>query len=247
MGNIKVLNLYAGIGGSRKLWQNVDVTAVENNKKISDIYQQLFPNDKVIVTDAHQYLLKHFSEYDFIWSSPPCPTHSKIRRNTAVERGQNEPIYPDMRLYQEILFLQGYFKGKWVVENVISWYEPLIKPQEVNKHYFWSNFKISSMLEKRREHDSGIEILQQRKGIDLTSINTNGLDKREILRNCVEPETGKEILECALREKQLALSSHLSDEVSTRHKKRVDVLGLPQVQRNWTRRGRAKSQARDKE
>ena len=28
---LKVLNLYAGIGGNRKLWTNVDVTAVEYN------------------------------------------------------------------------------------------------------------------------------------------------------------------------------------------------------------------------
>lgn len=30
---IKVLNLYAGIGGNRKLWEGVEVTAVEQLKK----------------------------------------------------------------------------------------------------------------------------------------------------------------------------------------------------------------------
>lgn len=69
---MKILNLYAGIGGNRKLWGDEhEITAVEYDPKIAEIYQKFFPNDKVIVTDAHQYLLEHFQEFDFIWSSPP--------------------------------------------------------------------------------------------------------------------------------------------------------------------------------
>src|SRR3972149_8647502 len=124
---IKILNLYAGIGGNRKLWGgNIMVTAVEINSKIAEIYKDFFPQDQVIVTDAHQYLLEHFKEFDFIWSSPPCPSHSKIRIYSAVARGQNKPIFPDMKLYEEIIFLQSFFEGKWCVENVISFYDPLI-------------------------------------------------------------------------------------------------------------------------
>ena len=67
----KVLNLYAGIGGNRKLWEDVEVTAVEYDEKIADIYKDFFPNDTVIVSDAHDYLKKHYSEFDFIWASPP--------------------------------------------------------------------------------------------------------------------------------------------------------------------------------
>ena len=96
---MKVLNLYAGIGGNRKLWKDVDVTAVELNPEIAKIYQDFFPQDKVIVADAHQYLLEHFEEYDFIWSSPPCPSHSRVRKAT---RHQNPPIYPDMKLLNVI-------------------------------------------------------------------------------------------------------------------------------------------------
>lgn len=133
---MKILNLYAGIGGNRKLWGDEhEVTAVENNPEIAAIYQEFFPNDKIVVGDAHQYLLEHFDEFDFIWSSPPCPSHSRIRKHTAVETGQNKPIFPSMMLYEEILFLQGYFKGKWVVENVVSWYDPLIKPFVFREHY----------------------------------------------------------------------------------------------------------------
>ena len=60
---MKVLNLYAGIGGNRQLWENVEVTAVENVDYIADAYEQLFPEDKIIREDAHQYLsLIHISE-----------------------------------------------------------------------------------------------------------------------------------------------------------------------------------------
>ncbi len=55
---MKVLNGYAGIGGNRKLWDNVEVTAVEIEPKIAEIYQDFFPDDKVIVTDANRDYIK---------------------------------------------------------------------------------------------------------------------------------------------------------------------------------------------
>ena len=197
MGRVmKVLNLYSGIGGNRKLWTDVDVTAVEINPEIAKIYQDFFPNDRVIIAEAHQYLLDHHQEFDFIWSSPPCPSHSHIRKVLAVEqRKQNKPIYPDMKLYEEILLLQGYFDGKYVIENVISWYKPLIAPKEIASHYFWTNFYIPSYKGKSRDHHSGIKSLEERKGFDLS--NYRGIDKRRALRNCVEPEVGEYIFNCA--------------------------------------------------
>jgi len=202
---IKILNLYAGIGGNRKLWGgDIEVTAIENNEDIAKIYQHFFPNDKVIIADAHQYLLEHFREYDFIWTSPPCPTHSRARKLLSIKTDslgnkyeQNKPVFPDMKLYEEILLLQGYFKGKFVVENVVAWYEPLIEPQIIAKHFFWSNFVITPIENKSREHDSSIEILQQRKGFDLTQFSK--IDKKTILRNCVEPEVGLHILNEGLK------------------------------------------------
>ena len=77
---VRVLNLYAGVGGNRKLWQDVNVTAVELEPKIAAVYQRQHPNDTVIVGDAHAYLLEHWQEFDFIWSSPPCQTHSKMAK-----------------------------------------------------------------------------------------------------------------------------------------------------------------------
>ena len=203
---MKILNLYAGIGGNRKLWGDEhEVTAVENNPEIVKIYQDFFPNDKVIVADAHKFLLEHHDEYDFIWSSPPCPSHSHIRKEVAVEaRGQNKPIFPDMKLYEEILFLQGYFKGKWVVENVTSWYKPLIKPFEYKRHYYWSNFVIDGKKYANRDHHSDIIQLSKRKGFDLNKYTK--IDKRKILRNCVEPEAGLYIFNSAFKEQQQILT-----------------------------------------
>ena len=188
---VKVLNLYAGIGGNRKLWTDVDVTAVEMNQDIAAIYQDFFPNDKVIVADAHQYLLEHFKEFDFIWSSPPCPTHSRI--NTVFTKGNatNPVTYPDMKLYQEIILLAHHFNGKYCVENVISYYAPLIRPQEIAAHYFWTNFWVKPLKTKSREHWGGIDKLQELKGFDIKKYT--GIDKTKVLRNCVVPELGLHI------------------------------------------------------
>ena len=135
---MKILNLYAGIGGNRKLWGDEhEVTAVEIDEEIAGVYKSFFPKDKVIVGDAHQYLLDHYKEFDFIWSSPPCPTHSRMCYS------QKHKVYPNMSLYQEIIFLSNWFKGKWVVENVIPYYSPLITATQIlGRHCFWSNFPI---------------------------------------------------------------------------------------------------------
>jgi len=202
---LKILNLYAGIGGNRKLWEgNIEVTAVELNPKIAKIYQDFFPQDKVIVADAHQYLLEHWEEFDFIWSSPPCPTHSRVR---FANQEQNKPIFPSMMLYEEIIFLKHYFKGKWVVENVISYYEPLIKPYEVADHYFWANFIIPKIKSNGRGMgaDENLKDLYKIKGFDLS--NFEGIDKMKTIRNCVEPKTALHIFNMAYKEKQVTLDA----------------------------------------
>lgn len=201
MDKIKVLNLYAGIGGNRKLWENVEVTAIENVPEIAKIYQDFFPNDNVMIADAHQYLLEHYHEFDFIWSSPPCPTHSQFRYRLQVLAWGNKPVYPDMTLYEEIIFLQYYFKGKWVVENVESYYEPLIKPVFLERHYFWTNFFLDN---KRFERNNVLrvtkEVLMDDYGFDLSKYD--GVDKRQLLRNCVKPELGSYIFNEGIKQKQ---------------------------------------------
>ena len=189
----KVLNLYAGIGGNRKNWEDVDVTAVENNPKIAKIYQDFFPDDKVIVGDAHQYLLEHFKEFDFIWSSPPCQSHSSFRRNICVRYRGTKPVYPDMRLYEEILFLQNHATCQWVVENVKPYYHTLIEPTaKLQRHYFWTNFEIAEKdFAKDNIRTAQIPDLQKKYGFDLSGVVIS--DKRQVLRNCVLPELGLHI------------------------------------------------------
>ena len=185
----RVLNLYSGIGGNRKLWEDVQVTAIEFNPDIAKIYADLYPDDKVIVGDAHEYLIDNCDNFDFIWSSPPCQTHSQIRYNLGVKNRGTKAVYPDMKLYEEILFLQWYYKGDWVVENTRGFYEPLIPPQFIGSHYFWSNFHIEDISIGNRNHRDGtVASLQERKQIDLSRYDI--INKRQILRNCVEPELG---------------------------------------------------------
>lgn len=201
---MKILNLYAGIGGNRKLWGNDNkVVAIEFDENIAKIYKQNFPNDEVIVTDAHQYLLEHFREFDFIWTSPPCPSHSKVRKNLSIKKKkdgtiyeQNKPIYPDMRLYEEILLLEGYFDGYYCVENVIPWYKPLIEPKKLGRHCFWTNFNLPNKKFESRGSFDNIKELSLKLGFNID--NWKNVNKKLLLRNCVEPEVGKYILDCLL-------------------------------------------------
>ena len=201
---MKILNLYAGIGGNRKLWGDHEVTAVELDPKIAEVYKSFFPKDEVIVTDAHQYLLDHYKEFDFIWSSPPCPTHSRMR-TLKVAQGC-DVVYPDMRLYQEILLLQNWFKGEWVVENVITYYDPLIKPQISNNHYFWCSFIIPKLKNvKRGIRGQDQDFLINKKMFDLSNFDISKTLKMQMLRNCVEPDHALHLFNCAFKDKQSAL------------------------------------------
>jgi len=197
---MKILNLYAGIGGNRKLWGDEhEITAVEREPKIAAIYQDFFPKDKMIVGDAHQYLLDHFGEFDFIWSSPPCPTHSITRFM------QDEKVYPDMGVYQEIILLKQWGKNcKWVIENVIPYYEPLIKQTIIlHRHSFWCNFSISDRAYPKMQtckRAKEREFLQEELGFNIDKYT--GIDKRKLLRNCVLPELGLHILKESQRDIQ---------------------------------------------
>lgn len=194
---IKVLNLYAGIGGNRKLWQGVEVTAVENNECIAEIYQNHFPNDIMIVGDAHEYLEDHFREFDFIWTSPPCQTHSSFRQNICVRYRHTPARYADMRLYQEILFLRFNAKCKWVVENVQPYYKPLLEANKIGRHLLWSNFDIpEKFYEGPKIRKAQIPQLQKQTGFDLSGYKLP--NKRQILRNCVDSRLGLHVFNSAV-------------------------------------------------
>ncbi len=192
---MKILNLYAGIGGNRKLWGvDHEITAVEYREDIANVYKHYFPDDKLIIGDAHQYLLDHYREFDFIWASPPCQTHSRVRMWGFRNSDKVEQKYPDMNLYQEILFLKHYFDGLYVVENVKPFYDPLIPPTaKLGRHLFWSNFGISKTAVKEADINRGNrDEWSKLHGFDLSGFKINSR-KDQIYRNCVHPETGLHI------------------------------------------------------
>ena len=116
-----------------------------------------------------------------------------------------------MALYQEIILLKSWFKGKWCIENVVSYYEPLIQPTQFGSHYFWTNFYFPSSGMENLEGGRGVggrneptlQELANMKGFDLKDLD--GIkDKRLALRDVTEPELGKHILDWAMKE-ELAL------------------------------------------
>ena len=198
---MKVLNLYACLGGNRYKWDEVaeiQVTAVELDPEAARLYKERFPNDTVIVADAHQYLLDHFKEFDFIWSSPPCPSHSRAR---FARRNTTTAIYPDLKLYEEILFLENYFEGKYCVENVIPYYEPLIYGKKIGRHLYWTNFILPNDLNERKSSimESKDEVSKWCIFHDYDFRKYKGTQSvQKMARNLVDYEAGKTILETAL-------------------------------------------------
>jgi len=79
----------------------------------------------------------------------------------------------------------------------------LIKPFIFKEHYYWSNFVIDGKQNAFRGHLVGVEEQQGIKGFDLS--NYKGIDKKKILRNCVEPESGRYIFNLAFKEPQRTL------------------------------------------
>jgi DNA (cytosine-5)-methyltransferase 1 len=206
---MKILNLYCSFGGNRYKWDEVakeagieiEITAVELDQEVAKLYQERFPNDIVIIADAHQYLLDNYKDFDFIWSSPPCPSHSRARFWGFGVNGKN-PIYPDMSLYQEIIFLQHHCKTKFVVENVKPYYDPLFNPIERGRHLFWSNFKIPNNVNAR--HFDGICQTKNEvnKLCEFHDYDFRKYKGKQVLnkmaRNLVDYEIGRTIFEVAL-------------------------------------------------
>ena len=198
----KILDLYACLGGNRYKWDEVaeiEVTAVELDPELARMYHDRFPNDTVIVADAHQYLLDHYKEFDFIWSSPPCPTHSKMKLSQ-VNNGNHKPEYPNMKLYEEIIFLDNYFKGKYCVENVIPFYEPLIQAKQRGRHLYWTNFNLPNSISERKYDGQMCKTKDEHKKLEIfhefkTKAGVGGY--RDVLRNLVDFEAGRTILATA--------------------------------------------------
>lgn len=198
---MKILNLYACLGGNRYLWgEEHEITAVELDPELARLYKERFPKDNVVVGDAHEYLIKNYKNFEFIWTSPPCPTHSKARF-WGSKGGKCEPVYPDMTLYQEIIFLQNFYEGKFCVENVNSYYEPLIPAHKRGRHLYWCNFALPQILSHREDPTSKREKNEFKKLCEFHKIDISDYkgeqSKIKIARNLVDYEAGKTILDTA--------------------------------------------------
>ena len=219
MKKYKILNLYACLGGNRAKWDEVaqekgieiEVTAVELDEEAARLYQERFPNDIVIIADAHQYLLDHYKEFDFIWSSPPCPSHSRAR---FARRNTTTAIYPDLKLYEEVLFLENWFEGKYCVENVIPYYEPLIEAQKRGRHLYWTNFKLPNDLNERKSSimEGKDEVSKWCEFHNFDFYKYKGKQRIDkMARNLVDYEAGRTILEIALEVKPKRVIQSLFD------------------------------------
>ena len=111
-------------------------------------------------------------------------------------------VYPDMKLYQEIIFLDNYFEGKYVVENVIPFYEPLIPAKNRGRHLYWANFNLPNDLKGRKNPDFSrvkdvVGVMSKFHNYDFKKYKGEQ-PINKIARNLVDYEAGKTILETVL-------------------------------------------------
>ena len=100
---------------------------------------------------------------------------------------------PDFRLYELISYLKTFCKKAFVVENVVPYYEPLIRPTaEIGRHYFWANFDLFFLSNDKFRVIEKVKI-GDFKDLDLSEFNIT--NKRQAIRNEVDYEIGKKIFE----------------------------------------------------
>jgi DNA (cytosine-5)-methyltransferase 1 len=117
-----------------------------------------------------------------------------------------------MNLYEEILFLDQFYDGDWVVENVQPWYDELIPGTEIGRHIFWSNYHIPRIREPERDFEfsspteANKERLEDWLGITVPdTIYLENNDPSQVLRNAVHPELGRHVFESRSRHEQQTL------------------------------------------
>lgn len=195
---MKILIGFAGIGGESELWDDSlhQITHVEVDPKIAQKLIERKPNRKVIIGDAVDYLLRNSCNYDFIWLSPPCQRNSRM-----ILSGKNRKArLPDFLLYELIVWLDYNYKGYYVLENVIPWYVPIIKPSaKIGRHLFWSNFPINENFKIDQPKGfinkttvAGSEELKKWLGIHYDgNLYYNGNhNPGQVVANCVHPKLG---------------------------------------------------------
>ncbi len=211
---MKILNLFAGIGGNRRLWgDDHEIIAIEKDERIAEVYKRFYSNDIVIIADVLDWLnsaVNHMNllTFDFIWASPPCTTHTGMPR---LERHFQRYV-PDLTSLFGIMYFFDIFKYyggehiRYVIENVRTWYTPP-RPAEVKlgRHHFWSNFRIPHKEFKLHYKDDdkeyrtlgGKDILKYYNHPNFAWQKGDWMKKRQVIRNMVDPDIGKYILELA--------------------------------------------------
>ena len=212
---MKILNLYGGLGGNRLKWDDHEVTMVESDGDLCNIYQERFPNDEVWQEDVIKIVEEEdLQKFDFIWASPPCTTHSK----TSFFHGRRVPDLTQLfglRLHLE----SNAFHGLYCIENVQPHYkipEEWMYTAAIDRHRFWANFYIDSShseLDNRipnnrmkgvKRKDQNTIIINGKIG-DLAAYHDFPLEllmffpsrKDKVLRNMLHYSIGEYVLEYA--------------------------------------------------
>jgi len=207
-----ICNAFGGVGANTHNWSRDkhDITHIEYNKEIARCNEQLHPEDTVVVEDAIIHLENNWDQYDYIWASPPCPSHSSIRK-AGAKKGQYTAKMPDMDLYSVIVFLDEFFQGEFTVENVKPYYKRLDKQErekirnrqtvippasETSRHLFWSSHEVPEVrLPTQNIHHGNHSDMTEWLGIpELNDYTFQSVEKRKVLRNCVHPKIGEAIL-----------------------------------------------------
>lgn len=199
---LKILNGYACLGGNCLLWDDdvFEITAIEKDEHLAEMYQQRFPKHNVIVGDANEYLLNNFQDYWFIWLSPPRPDNSKARH---ARRKTTTPKFPDLTLYKHVIFLKNWFDGFFCVENVEPYYDLLIPAKKRGRHLFWTNFLLPNVLSERESPQMAgkneLDEFCKFHKIDRAFLDSyKGKQRKDkLIRNMVDYEVGKTILDVA--------------------------------------------------
>jgi len=224
---MKILNLYAGLGGNRKSWIDHEITAVEILPEIAEIYLKQYPEDQIIITDVLNFV-RHddLDQYDFIWASPPCVTHS-------CATSFHSRYVPDLQSIHGLrIFFDYQLKGKtkYCIENVQPFYQLPVefKPTvKIHRHCFWANFVIPSpvrvIADERIHYDmtkhkrtrslymrGSIELLAKFHDFDLTLLNGfTKTRKDKALRNMTHWKVGQYILQYVQQEPFIPLDQAL--------------------------------------
>lgn len=227
---MRILNLYAGIGGNAKLWrqtakqynQDIFITHVEINPLLCKELRLLFPDDVVLNIDANDYLEylaqnDMLNDYDIIWSSPPCQTHSRMNRINSKK--YHKSSYIDPSYIQQIILLKYNYDGCYFVENVSPYYGVLFDGVQIGRHIIWSNIDVKDLSynisNKKNLFDLTLEELQIEYGIKLTQNiyldYPNSHCPKQVYRNAVHPQLGALLLDRFLnRSRQSTLNNFSS-------------------------------------